>query len=518
VRLNLQQTALGQFDLQNAFDPKTNNPGLVVEAALADTQGNILKSNGRDHHIHLFVRFTAEPADITRWLQLMGTKHVTSALQQYHDRGMRRAARADGEIFDGGVFVNLCLSAAGYKTLGPNVVMPDDASFLAGAKERAHDLHDPAVTKWEKGFQQEIHALVIVAADDHADAHNTAQAITDSLEKVGEVVNTEIGAAIRLDRSGQPTDDPEGQVYEHFGFADNVSQPLFFADDLEAARLRSGGFDRYDPSAPLDLVLLKDPGGGPNGYGSYFVYRKLKQDVAKFRGDEARLAQTLAQAARGPTATPTDEEADLAAAYIVGRFRDGTPVVEQAVDGWLSKPNNFNFDADVDGVRCPFHAHIRKVNPRGDKVRQFALPPGEERARRIVRRAVSFGPPTLYPTPEPVGLLFICAQSSIVDQFEFIQTIWSNLTGFLRPATGLDPISGADAPSDPAVDQQWPRVYGSHNEIDFTPDGPKVHSPYVSCPFGKWVTMRGGEYFFVPSLSFLTGTGAAASSPGPARE
>jgi Dyp-type peroxidase family len=498
MSLNLQQTALGQFDFQNQFGPD-NNPGPLVQAALADTQGNILKSNGRDHHIHLFVKFTAAPADVRAWLQMMGTNHVTTAWQQYQDGAARRKTGADG-----GVFVNLCLSAAGYRALGAAVVRPDDASFLAGAKEAAARLNDPPVTQWENGFQQDIHALVIVAADDQADADSTGQAITGSLAGVGQVVHTETGTAIRRDGSGQPTTDPNAQVYEHFGFADNVSQPLFFADDLEAARRRSGGFDRYDPSAPLDLVLLKDPGGGPNGYGSYFVYRKLEQDVAGFRDDEAQLAKKLAQDTGGPDATPDDDELNLAAAYIVGRFRDGTPVVEQAVDGWRSGPNNFNFDADVDGVRCPFHAHIRKVNPRGDKVRQFSLPPGEDRARRIVRRGVSFGPPILEPGPEPVGLLFICAQSSIADQFEFIQIIWSNLTGFLRPATGLDPISGSAAPSDSGVPQQWPRVYGSHNELDFSATPPTQHSPYIPYSFGNWVTMRGGEYFFVPSLSFLT--------------
>ena len=48
------------------------------------------------------------------------------------------------------------------------------------------------------------------------------------------------------------------------------------------------------------------------------------------------------------------------------------------------------------------------------------------------------------------------------------------------------------------------RDYGSHNEIDFTAAGPK--QPYFPYQFGNWVTMPGGEYFFVPSLSFLRGT------------
>ena len=119
--LNLQQTALGQFDLHNVDDK--------VAAALADTQGNILKGSGRDHHIHLFVKFTAEPEAVKAWLQMMGAEYVTSAWQQKQEADARRATGDDG-----GLFVNLCLSAAGYTRLEPTVVMPADASFRAGAK------------------------------------------------------------------------------------------------------------------------------------------------------------------------------------------------------------------------------------------------------------------------------------------------------------------------------------------------------------------------------------------------
>lgn len=208
--------------------------------------------------------------------------------------------------------------------------------------------------------------------------------------------------------------------------------------------------------------------------------------MAEFHTDEAKLAKALAHAQRGPHATAIDADKKLASAYTMGRFADRTPVVEQAVDGWVSQPNNLNFDPG--GVRCPFHAHIRKVNARGDKVRQFTLSSNEDRARRIVRRGVSFGPRTLDPGPEPVGLLFICAQSNIAEQFDSIKTIWSNLTDFLRPTTGPDSIIGQAAPTAPDLSQQW------------------QYSPYFPYQFGKWVDMRGGEYFFLPSLSFLTGT------------
>ena len=498
--LNLQQTAL-----ESSIPDPQNDPS-TVQAALEDTQGNILKSHGRDNSIHLFLSFTGATADVLAWLRMIGTTYVTSARQQQLDARAHRQSGADG-----GVFVNLCLSAAGYRALGLSEVMPDDASFSGGAKQAAASLNDPPVTDWEPGFQKDIHALAIVAADDAADTAIAAHQIQTSLAGVADVVDQEVGAAMRVDRSGKVVTDGSGTVHEHFGFADGVSQPLFFAADIAAERRNSGGFDRYDPSAPLDLVLLKDPGGGPNGYGSYFVYRKLGQDVIDFHGDEAKLAKTLVQAVKGDKAEPTEAEQKLASAYIVGRFRDGTPVVEQAVDGWQTEPNNFNFDADVDGVKCPFHAHARKMNPRGDKQRQFTLPPGEERARRIARRAVSFGPLTLDPGPDDkVGLLFICAQSSIVDQFEFLQSTWANFTDFLRPGTGVDPIIGEATPDAVGVPQQWPRDYGSFNGLSFTGSGPPtVVSPYVPYQFTQWVTMLGGEYFFVPSLSFLRYAGMA---------
>jgi Dyp-type peroxidase family len=498
MSLNLPQTALGQVDLVNTAD--------AIEAALEDTQGNILKSNGRDNNVHLFLKFTGAPADALAWLRMMGTQHVTSAWQQSLDAKAHRETGADG-----GVFVNLCLSAAGYTALGLTAAMPDDASFRAGAKAAVQRLSDPPVAEWQSGFQQEIHALVIVAADDAADTATAAQAISATLSGVADVVDQEVGAALRVNSDGVVTTDGSGTVHEHFGFADGVSQPLFFQDEIDAERLNSGGFDRYDPSAPLDLVLLKDPGGGPNGYGSYFVYRKLQQNVAGFRGDEAKLATALAEAARGKDATPTPTEQKLSAAYLVGRFRDGTPVVQQGVDGWTNEPNNFNFAADVDGIKCPFHAHIRKTNPRGDKVQQFGAPPGEDRARRIARRAVSFGPLTLDPpADQPVGLLFMCAQSSIANQFEFMQAIWANLTSFLRPGTGLDPIIGEAPPGAADVPQQFPRVYGLFNELSFATDPPTEQSPFAPYQFGKWVTMLGGEYFFLPSLSFLTSAGATS--------
>ncbi len=52
---------------------------------LEDLQGNILKSHGRDHSVHLFLRFVAGSDDARGWIREFAKKHVTSAKQQYDE-------------------------------------------------------------------------------------------------------------------------------------------------------------------------------------------------------------------------------------------------------------------------------------------------------------------------------------------------------------------------------------------------------------------------------------------------
>ncbi len=466
--VDLQQTAI------ETDKGSVNYSGDEYVAMLEDLQGNIVKSHGRECSTHLLLEFdTTDVAAVKKWIASVVAPMVTSAMAQ-----QQATAAYHSEGVNGGLFANFALSADGYRALGiAEAEIPDDPSFRKGLKNQARGefaLNDPPVSAWELGFQGTIHALLLLADDNDTVIEAAVKQVEQGLGAVAKVVSSEHGKVLR-NSSHEPI--------EPFGFADGVSQPLFLAPDIEAAR-RNGGIDRYDPSAPLGLVLLKDPGGGAGSYGSYFVYRKLSQDVNGFKKQEEVLVKAL-------TLEPGDE---LAGAYAVGRFRDGTPVVAQPVDGWTNEPVNFNYDEDADGMRCPLHAHIRKVNPRGDKVREFGLPAGEDRSRRIARRAVPY-PPNEHAAPgegDP-GLLFICAQSSIVHQFEFIQAIWSNYVDFLRAGTGLDTVIGQRQPGKEAIPQKWPKEWGVH------------HEGTVEFDFSTWVTMRGGEYFFLPSLSFLRG-------------
>jgi deferrochelatase/peroxidase EfeB len=169
---------------------------------------------------------------------------------------------------------------------------------------------------------------------------------------------------------------------------------------------------------------------------------------------------------------------------IVGRFRDGTPLTRSGRPGW-QPPEDNNFDyvsqGGDDGRRCPLHAHIRKVRPRPDE------------NRRIVRRGVPYG--AYDPTDEQMkypetgsGLLFLSFQSNIQSQFGRVQTDWANNVHFSKDFTGIDPLIG----------QGWnPTGYNWPVKWDDPAQGT------IQQGLGKFVTMKGGEFFFAPSLPFF---------------
>jgi deferrochelatase/peroxidase EfeB len=186
---------------------------------------------------------------------------------------------------------------------------------------------------------------------------------------------------------------------------------------------------------------------------------------------------------------------------VVGRFENGTPTVlhDEAQDlKNKDVPNNFSFlNEDPDGLKCPFAAHIRKANPRGESAVKIGPIVGNEKRHLMARRGITYGrrsktpnDPTLrfeeMPTGD-VGLLFMAYQSNLEDQFEFTQKTWVNNPNFVVPGTGIDPVIGqTNAPNA----QKWPNKWG----VSLNPE------PF---DFSGWVTMLGGEYFFAPSITFL---------------
>jgi Dyp-type peroxidase family len=222
------------------------------------------------------------------------------------------------------------------------------------------------------------------------------------------------------------------------------------------------------------------------------VYRKLEQNVKGFKAAEAALGKKLQQMA---AAIGQDFDPELAGAMIVGRFEDGTPVLLQKADGMHHPvPNDFDYSGDMAGLKCPFHAHIRKTNPRGDTARTFGVSLESERAHIMARRGITYGTRrqnskkefTDTPTRD-VGLLFMAYQSDIGNQFEFTQSSWANSESFVKPATGVDPVIGRGG----AMKQTHRAGWGD------------ASAPTHESRFADFVTLKGGEYFFAPSLAFF---------------
>lgn len=496
------------------------------EDVLRDLQGNILKSHGRDNSVHIFLTFP-NPKDnldkirsLKQWIAQLANKDIISTKKQLDD-----AVAWRNEKRDGGVFVHFSLSSSGYAKLGlpdsqqpkgPNLqnrkrpdekVLNDDYAdvFQNGMKTRQYALLDPPVSAWEKGFQNDIDALVIIAANDLTDVKNKQSEITNQIQKIATIATVEPGLVVR--RKFDNTDDLH--VVEPFGYTDGIGQPLFFLKDLVREQQEQGNIAIDLFRAPLNLALVQDPFGTQNvSFGSFLVFRKLEQNVQGFKKAEVSLGQALGISPQ------------QAGAMAIGRFEDGTPLVQFEKDG-SKNLNNFDYRDDVAGLKCPFQAHLRTTNPRLESVRTggpFAQSEEQELGHRIARRGVTYGEPLSdfsnldqLPT-DGVGLLFMCYQSDIWEQFEFMQRFWSNHPRFLEPAmsksrnvenknydrTGLDAVSGQSltGQSDPLIreEAQPPQNWLKQR------DQPTTKS---DVQFANFVKLKGGEYFFSPSISFL---------------
>ena len=493
--------------MPNANNPKQIKPidptDFQTDRMLKNLQGNIIKGHGRDFTTHIFIEFKPDRIKTaTRWIRSFAEEHLTSCKKQLEERTLFKEKNIGG-----GLFSSFFLTASGYDTLGFkdfSVKLPDPG-FLDGLKARQSETLDPDPDDWEDGFNTVIHAMILLADDDPTRMKESASDILDQLENFSEVKNVEYGNVIR-------NENKDG--IEHFGYVDGTSQPLFLKDEIEAYEklhrvsllnpetkgeiieyekrngfpLPDPGKTKFNPAAEIGLVLIPDPYVPTNpdkpSYGSYFVFRKLEQNVKRFKVAEEEIGDALFPNEKD------ESKREIAGAYIIGRFEDGSPVVMDDDDSvpYSGKFNNFDYSSDPSGGRCPHFAHIRKTNPRQD------LDTTDHKSHIMARRGIPFGQQVKgQDATEGVGLLFMSYQKSIEKQFEFIQKNWANTETFPTIAppvpTGVDLIIGHPHKNDD------PRTY-------MFPD-PYKSGKFKPLQMKQFVSMRGGEYFFAPSITFL---------------
>lgn len=469
----------------------------VFKGMLNDIQPNIIKSVGRSYAWHLFVRL--DPGKIKEakaWIVDFATNKIfTGATQLIHHKANKEAGKDGGPVF------TLSVSSKGYDILGEQSAKPADPSFRGGMKASGPKLSDPPTSSWDEGFRGDIHLLVIVA-DKHPDkAAALGQALKSEIEKFASVTVFQKGKALH-----QSTKNGKAINIEHNGYADGVSQPMFLEEEKKSQKENKVWHD----DEQLSILLVKDPGGKTDdSFGSYMVFRKLEQNVRDFKANEGDFGNRPDKLPDVKTATGGKDD-DLKGSMVVGRFENSTPTVllssaKKNINTPEQESNDFDYREDTNGSKCPFHAHIRLANPRSDVGLPFA------HSVRLTRRGIPyddikpngrFGKPdtvdinvtqdeldnTAKTTTKDVGLLFMCYQSSIVNQFEFIQETWVNKgTVGKHGPVGQDGIIG-QGPNN--FQKTLPKQWG-------------VPSPTSNITFTGHVTLKGGEYFFTPSISFL---------------
>jgi Dyp-type peroxidase family len=440
---------------------------------LADVQGDILQAYGNRYRHTSYVFIGVGDAAAGRaWL----SGHV--------DR-ITTAVRWNGNPPQS--TFNVALTWAGLTALGvpPATVESFSEEFRQGMASRAAELGDAGATgpeHWEPGLGTgEAHILVTINALNRPALDEALAELRDGLSAGGLSIVHEDHAELF------------SESREHFGFADGFSQPAIEGvADADAARgegvpeangwrpLALGEFllghedeeSRTDPkrrlpSAPSDPL-------GQNG--SYMVWRKLKEDVALFR----RVIRDASRLYEG------GDEAKLMA-KVVGRWQNGAPLVNapdappEGFDPKAPGTNNFRYSSDPSGFACPLGAHIRRSNPRDalgfDGKLSFR--------HRIIRRGMPYGPElppgVIEDDGRDRGLVFVCLNASISRQFESIQRQWLNDGNSFHLGGDRDFLLGAPA---------------GKMTIQGDP-------PFFLSPQGPFVTMRGGEYLFVPGITAL---------------
>jgi Dyp-type peroxidase family len=457
-----------------------------------DIQGIVINAYGHlNHSRFVFLKITDAQA-AKRWLA-----HIANQISS--------AERRHGEDEPPGSQTNVAFSLSGMGKLGlpPDTLSAFPREFQMGmaAPERSRrlgDLGDNAPETWQFGGPNtpNIDLLLMLYGRDEAVLEQVAKRAFDLSPASNGVEEVSRQTSIRQDAN------------EPFGFRDGVSQPAIEgASDkvlpgqsiLKAGEFLLGHIDEYGDFVPAPTVSREldparimpldssQPARSSFGYnGSFLVFRKLAQDVEGFRS-------FLDRATRNADGTSNPDRAKLLSAKMIGRWPSGAPLTlaPDKDDPELGKSkhrnNNFGFAAtDLDGFACPVGSHIRRANPRDALA--FPSKPSSSLAlsnrHRIIRRGRPYRDVSKSGQVTERGIFFIAINASLPRQFEFIQQSWLNHTKFNGLYDERDPLSSAN-PGDGMM------------TIQAKPVRERLHG------LPRFVTVRGGAYFFLPSIRAL---------------
>ena len=365
--------------------------------------------------------------------------------------------------------------------------------FQQGMGLRAELLGDMGVSapdRWDSLWHEDHVHVWLGINGQTAEALDACQAAVQStLDETGGATLLGFQNAAAQVINGKPT------TSEHFGFTDGFGNPEYLGVDRSSQPGQGKLLDDGKTWAPLatgELLLgYADEAGelpvAPVPHllaanGTFMVYRKLHQNLATFR---TWLDRQSALYGGGK---------EKLAAKLIGRWRDGTPIElspDKPDSGIAQDPNrstNFTYGADAAGTRCPMGAHIRRVHPRD----AFGFNGRLINRRRITRRGLPYGPVAEEGQPvadtDDRGVIFMALNASLSRQFEFVQQQWVQYGNDSHLGNDKDVLMGN---------------HGGHGRFVVQGDSTPGNPPFVCSHLPDFVELRGGDYFFLPSITAL---------------
>ena len=373
--------------------------------------------------------------------------------------------------------INVALTFQGLKALGVPQASLDSFSpeFQQGMAARAAllgDVGESGPANWEKPFgTHDVHIVLGAVCAEEGDLEPRLDFIRsnqDDLPGVSIIWQLQVGML--------------PSVRTHLGYRDGIGNPLIEGSGHpglpgQGPAIKAGEFILGYPDETGNLPPMPQPEAlGRNG--TYIAFRKLYSHVAEFR-----------RYLKANTESP--EEQELLQAKMVGRWPSGAPLVlaperdDPELGADPQRNNDFSYyEEDPKGLKCPAGAHIRRNNPR-DALKDTVT---VVNIHRVVRRGFVYGPML----PEGAtqddgaerGSVFAFLNANLARQFEFLKSVWQNDGNFVSLDEEKDPLSG---PNDGTGTFTIPR----------RPVRKRLHG------IPRFVTTKGGEYCFLPSIRAL---------------
>ncbi len=349
-------------------------------------------------------------------------------------------------------------------------------------------------------------------------------------------------SAVFQDHGGMKIPTPK----EHFGFTDGIGDPVFegqYPPEKEKVAVigrgkRMNPEDGWEPIATGEFILGHPdesqelpPTSVPPEFmnnGTFMAYRKLHENVGTFDA----VLQEEAKAFAAEMDVSMEEANETLRAKMAGRWSDGVPLAViptytewvqfgknngfddpdplKALENqrrYLSSPavSDFRYADDMAGYKCPAGAHLRRMNTRdyldpenkagidpatGEQYKNATADSALNKRRRILRRGLPYGPANLDHKTDDTeqGVAMMLMGTSLFRQFEFVQQQWIQYGLDFHEGNNTCPLLGNH----------------DHHHRHTVPSDPKSGKPpYVMSKLKTFVECRGGDYFFIPSMTAI---------------